>query len=294
VNISPLTGCRVVARPAATANQPWRSWQMQGAFAGFTLIELLVVIAIIAILASFLLPSLQAAKAASIAADCRNNQRQVYYAFAMFAEDNDDFFPFTYHWWRTLGKEGYLGEGEVHGGVTTPGPSGWAYTERRWPAYRCAAETGHVFGTADNNCKQPNPVTTAYDSDLDHCSFAMNWSINQYNYYVGYGDTSLSRRGFGSGAYYNDGAGGGADAAPLIMDKHEPGWGWVGNYYEWNADTAWGITNRGWMYAFRHPGATANITYLDGHTDRNKHVFDGGDPNYVEVWSQSDPPPGGP
>ena len=61
-----------------------------------------------------------------------------------------------------------------------------------------------------------------------------------------------------------------------------------------DADTAWGITNRGWMYAFRHPGATANITYLDGHTDRNKHVFDGGDPNYVEVWSQSAPPPGGP
>ena len=89
-------------------------------------------------------------------------------------------------------------------------------------------------------------------------------------------------------------AGGGADAAPLIMDKHEPGWGWVGNYYEWNADTAWGITNRGWMYAFRHPGATAYITYLDGRPDRNKHVFDGGDPNYVEVWSQSDPPPGGP
>ena len=68
---------------------------MQGAFAGFTLVELLVVIAIIAILASFLLPSLQAAKAAGIAADCRNNQRQMYYAFAMFAEDNDDFFPFT-------------------------------------------------------------------------------------------------------------------------------------------------------------------------------------------------------
>ena len=58
----------------------------------------------------------------------------------------------------------------------------------------------------------------------------------------------------GGGGY--DPFGGGADAAPLIMDKHEPGWGWVGNYYEWNADTAWGITNRGWMYAFRHPGAT--------------------------------------
>ncbi len=61
----------------------------------FTLIELLVVIAIIALLVSILMPSLQKAKELAKMVVCSSNQKNLAYGILMYAEDNDDAFPYS-------------------------------------------------------------------------------------------------------------------------------------------------------------------------------------------------------
>jgi len=57
--------------------------------AGFSLIELLVVVIIIAVLAAMLMPAIATMRTAARTSACRSNLRQVYFAFAGYAADQD-------------------------------------------------------------------------------------------------------------------------------------------------------------------------------------------------------------
>ena len=59
----------------------------------FTLIELMIVVAIIGILASLLLPALGRARATARRAVCVSNEKQLGIAFAMYLDDNEDYYP---------------------------------------------------------------------------------------------------------------------------------------------------------------------------------------------------------
>lgn len=101
---------------------------------GFTLIELLVVIAIVAILASILFPVFGRARENARRSACMSNMKQLGLGFLQYAQDNDEFFPFS---WKS-------------GMAYSSGAMGWggriySYV-RNTDVYRCPSDGKQVLG----------------------------------------------------------------------------------------------------------------------------------------------------
>jgi prepilin-type N-terminal cleavage/methylation domain-containing protein len=109
----------------------------------FTLIELLVVIAIIGILAAMLVPALARAKESGKQARCTSNLRQVYLAFYMYADDNNNLLPWKCEIKKNTLKAEDIAKGKqlqtlTNGLQTMLAP----YTGPKSAIFRCPSDSG--------------------------------------------------------------------------------------------------------------------------------------------------------
>lgn len=147
---------------------------------GFTLIELLVVIAIIAVLAGMLLPALGRAKAKGQQTKCLSNERQIFLAYQMYADDNAEFYPAQRSWSAGGGKDGTYG---VFVAQTNRPLNRYVQAVE---LFRCPADKGDFLNQAKHCFTE---YGNSYLVQFQHDSFRvkkiagdLNAAVNSYEY----------------------------------------------------------------------------------------------------------------
>jgi prepilin-type N-terminal cleavage/methylation domain-containing protein len=231
---------------------------------GFTLIELLVVIAIIAILMAILMPALQRVKEQAKEITCRANLRQYGLVQAMYLDDHDDRYPFS--WTSLVANErpvgGYERYCRWHDPRYPPDGPLWSYLKLKkvnlCPSFKVLAKSE---GTRHPSHNSSNPVIPQY-------SYSMNSWLGSKQ-----GDPG------GSSATDSNGRGGVRKRSEITRAKsevfffaEENMWGRPGNTNVLN-DNALCPDGRDWFGTFHSPmsgdlnSGTINAVFVDAHVE---------------------------
>ncbi|MCM8531051.1 MAG: DUF1559 domain-containing protein [Lentisphaeraceae bacterium] len=119
----------------------------------FTLIELLVVVAIIGILVSILLPAIGKARAATKAAVCTSNQKQIGIAIMSYSSSNNGIFPYG----LSIPAGQMENENNKHGGLVPTMQSLWSDIGESVDVFTCPLDPtpeNYNFWTPEE--KRPN------------------------------------------------------------------------------------------------------------------------------------------
>jgi len=197
---------------------------------GFTLIELLVVIAIIAILAAMLLPALSKARARAKSATCMNNLKQLGVVILMYTQDWNDILVIA----SAANEPWYrpwdrYSTNGVNSFIVCPAWKPYTYTHENY-TYGLRASTG-FWGYKSNALYEP--VKSSGNPLYLYLSYIKNpsflWLLT---------DTFL----------------------------YDPGASNHGNQFRTLTYSSSSGGGQGKVH-FRHPGATANFLFLDGHVE---------------------------